>query len=547
MWIEPDQNPGEGSQKSFFVLVCNEFHSQEVSLMLKGKFIKLRHLIVAGITMSILLQGCTYSTFSAGGGKDLLPDDPVPPTTPRPVAEAHEEIEIRITPILNEEYLPNPGMGWQDGPETFGIMNFPETVAYSNRREIAWSVLNPAKGVFDWSALDTQLNRAVQAGKQFSFRVYTFVGEGYDGNKIPAWVFTEGATLLPSGEPDYSNCTYQKEWGTFVNELIRVYDGNPDIAFIDISGYGNFNEWSWQDTQTEWDEQWEADYTSGTPTGESFQTLDGQARRRLADIFIGGSFEGHGCRMPNGEVSHVDYSYQGFQKTQLLMPYAGIVQSSQYVLSRRSDVGFRHDCLGRDGRLLFEKIGNEILRTWVNAPIVYELCKPYEVDTEDAKWLLQMTHGSIVHNNNWSYSFDQLEEMMMQVGYQYFLKEMSAKIKDRRVDVQMEWLSVGLAPNYPKMGQEFSLYFYLVDDSGKVFFKDPVPADISTWLPAGSVHCEQPSYRVSYKNQLPASLISGKYLVGISIIDLRTGTPIHLPFGDRNANGVNILFPIQID
>ena len=64
---------------------------------------------------------------------------------------------------------------------------------------------------------------------------------------MPEWVLQKGAKILNSGEPDYSNCRYQEEWGKFVAELIARYDGNPDIAFIDISGYGNFSEWSWRD------------------------------------------------------------------------------------------------------------------------------------------------------------------------------------------------------------------------------------------------------------------------------------------------------------
>jgi len=492
--------------------------------------------------LGILLVGCDPVSNSPVVGEGNLGQE----ITASPAVSASVS-EARVIPGNNKDYLVNPGIGWQDGPEPFGIMNFPETVAYANRRDIAWAELNPAKGAYDWTVLDAQLESAVKTGKQFSFRIYSFVGEGFDGNKVPDWVLNEGARLLPSGEPDYSNCIYQAEWGEFIHELIRVYEGNPDIAFIDISGYGNFNEWSWQDSQTEWDERWEEDYSNGTASAASFSTLDGQARRRLVDIFIGGSFSGHACRNPNGTIAQVDYTYPGFQKTQLIMPYAGIVQSSQYVVSRRSDIGFRHDCLGRDGKHLFEKAGNEILRTWKNAPVVYELCKPAETDVEDARWLLQMTHGSIVHNNKWSYSLDQLEGMMLPVGYRYFLKEIYFKIVGRWVDVEMEWQNLGLAPNYPKMGQDFRLYFCLLDKTGRFAFKDPVPVEISKWLPSGVFEDEPPSYKVSYENQLPSFLEAGKYLVGVSIIDIRTGLPIQLALDDRDANGAYILFQTKIE
>ena len=63
--------------------------------------------------------------------------------------------------------------------------------------------------------------------------------------------------------------------------------GNPAIAFIDISGYGKFNEWDWG-TQTEWDPLWDESYKKNPREPPStMQTLDSQARRRLVDIFVG--------------------------------------------------------------------------------------------------------------------------------------------------------------------------------------------------------------------------------------------------------------------
>lgn len=466
-------------------------------------------------------------------------------STLQPTVEVQRD--IKVTPLSIDEYLTNPGMGWQDGPEPFGVMNFPETVSYSNRRLIGWSRLNPAEGVYDWSALDEQLNNAVQDGKQFSFRVYTYVGESYDGNMLPTWVLDQGATLMPSGEPDYSNCIYQDAWGKFVMELIRVYDGNPNLAFIDISGYGNFNEWSWQDEQTEWDEQWMIDFTNGTPSPNSFQTLDGQARRRLADIFIGGAFDSHSCRTSNGEVAVINYAYPGFKHTQLLMPYAGIVQSSQYVYYRRPDVGFRHDCLGRESQDLFDKIGDQINKIWRTAPVVYELCKPEETDPDDIDWLLRQTHASIVHNNNWSHSRAQLENLMANVGYRYMLKSTNLKLKDQSIEITMEWRNTGSAPNYPKMGQVFDLEFYLLDQDGVPMFQELLATETSFWLPASDPQTQPSSYWVSQTVQVPASLPRGNYLAAIAMIDQRTGQSINLSIAGRNEDGLYVLSPLTIE
>ncbi len=122
--------------------------------------------------------------------------------------------------------------------------------------------------------------------------------------------------------------------GSFVNALVERYDGNPNIAFIDISGYGDFNEWSWVD-QTEWDFSWEEHYNQGTASKYTFNTIDGQARRRLADMFIGGEFTDTFAERISNKPRYVNYKYAGFQKSQLVLPYAGMIQATQYVFTQR--------------------------------------------------------------------------------------------------------------------------------------------------------------------------------------------------------------------
>jgi hypothetical protein len=274
--------------------------------------------------------------------------------------------------------------------------------------------------------------------------------------------------------------------------------------------------------------------------------LDGQARRRLADIFIGGSLDGHECQTAVGETILVSYAYQGFQHTQLLMPYAGIIQSSQYVYYRRQDIGFRHDCLGRDGEGFFQEISAHINRVWKRAPVVYELCGPNEADIENIQWLLQVSHPSLVHDNQWTYSRDQLEQMLLNVGYRYFLKSADFNIDSRTIALKLEWQNVGSAPNYPRMGQEFTLYFYLLDSSDEPVYREIIPVDTSLWLPASEVHQTQPSYWVTHDVELPTSLVPGMYQMGVALLDERTSKPIQLAFDGKDVDGTRVLSMITI-
>ena len=481
----------------------------------------------------LLFQSCSFI------GLDDTTEKYVAPEPPGEVSFADRH--VAIYPLIIDSYIPNPGIGWQHRPETSDLKDFPETVAYSDRRLISWDILNPSDGRYDWSPLDVQLQNAIDSGKQFSFRVYTMLGEEYGGHRIPDWVIQKGAVILESGEPDYSNCVYQEEWGRFVGELVQRYDGDPNIAFIDISGYGNFNEWSWQDIQTDWDTTWQENYLIGVPSPSDFETLDGQARRRLADMFVGGESLAHQCQDANGEEFQIEYSYPGFETTQLLMPYAGIVQSTQYVFSRRQDVGFRYDCLGREANKILEKTGRELLSLWKFSPVVFEICSPEQFDLSDASYLLQEAHASLVHDNEWQLSKEQLEDMMLPVGYRYFLEQADIKWNDDILHVEMKWKNLGYAPSYPKMGQEFQLFFYLLDKNGKQVLVSPADTDISSWMPASAADSNAEVYLVSQDIPIPRSFFRKEYYAGISIVDVRTGNPIQLAFGGRDVNEINVL------
>ena len=465
------------------------------------------------------------------------------------IRQTANNIQITINPTPISLYLSNPGIGWQDEiNNSSGYL--PETVAYSERNDISWDILNPAEGVYNWEALESQLLLAKNMGRLYSFRVYTMAGEDFGGHKIPSWVLKKGARLMPSGEPDYSNCIYQEEWGNFVDELITRYDGNSDIAFIDISGYGDFSEWSWRDEQTVWDELWEKHYAEGTADSSTIQTIDGQARRRIADMFIGGTFDEHICLDENGMIQTTGYSYKGFTSTQLVMPFAGIVQSTQYVFSRRPDVGFRYDSLGRLNSTSIYGVSEELSQIWQRAPVVFELSKPEEFDVETASHLLQSSHASLVHNNNYSKDKNTLQELLINVGYRYYLRQVQFNIHTEpggKIDLVMLWQNVGLAPNYPQMGQSFQLQLNLVDQRGNAVMDYVIPADISSWMPAATKDVSSPEYMITHAVYIPEDISPGVYSLMVTILDLRSDRPINLAFSGRNEFGQYRLADFVID
>ena len=447
-------------------------------------------------------------------------------------------------------YLSNPGIGWINRWGVKDSPSIPTTVAYSDRSEIGWNILNPQENVYNWEFLDAQLNETISFGKQFSFRVFTMIGESFGGHAIPAWVLEKGARILTSGEPDYSNCVYQEAWGKFVNELAMRYDGNPNIAFIDISGYGNFNEWSWRDDQTLWDEEWEAQYKDGIASRDTMSNIDSQARRRLVDMFIGGSYGKHFCRDEDLHTQIVNYTYPGFQQTQLVMPYAGIIQSSQYVYVMKKSVGFRYDCLGRPtSEEIILDFGKELDKIWMMSPVVFETCSEDQFILSSASKLINSTHGSLIHNVNLE-KINQFEitSLTNNIGYRYYLSQIKhSKIAESGGSfyVSMDWQNLGNSPNYPKMGQQFSLHLYLLHDENGKKFDFLILDDLTGWYPSND---SQPKmgHKVEKIIELPRGMDSGNYRLLISIINSSTGNPIQLAIEEDTIEGFYLLSFLQI-
>jgi hypothetical protein len=193
-------------------------------------------------------------------------------------------------------------------------------------------------------------------------------------------------------------------------------------------------------------------------------------------------------------------------------------------------------------------VGNEISRIWKTSPIVFELCEPNQVDLNDAGQMLQLAHASIVHDNDWGFSSDQLKDLMLLVGYRYYLEQASIYQGGNILVIRMKWQNLGYAPNYPKMGQKFIMYFYLLDNQGKPILSVPIHADISTWLPSSIPNGKESiKYEVLQDVHIPINIPKGEYLTGVSIIEQRTGIPIKLAFSGKDENGIYVISKIKID
>lgn len=449
-------------------------------------------------------------------GACMPPPDPLPER-----ADPSQPTIVTVQPEESAAFITNPGMGWEDS----GNLNrtvLPASTDYY-RWTGGWPMFNPVEGVYDFSALDDALAESRARGRKVHFRIYTMRGEYWGGHRVPQWVLEKGALLTPEGDPWYANAVYQKHWGRFVKELSLRYDGHPDIAAIDISGYGDFGEWQWEDHQTEWDED------PLMPT-----TLDGQARRHLAHMFLGGSGHTVAASDPDGGTVTLEWSYPGFQETQLIMPFAGIRQSLAYVLEQREDVGWRYDCLGRAGEETYGRLGEAALERWRTAPVAHEFCGGLPNDQEVGDHVAAMiarTGTSLVHDNG-TRTRDWLEGSIRLAGYRYVLDEASYPSRVRAgvgFRLAMDWRNDGVARAYPKMGQDFELLVDLRRADGKPGQRWTLAADVDGWLPG--------SRTLSATFPVPDDATPGPHRLRVGIRERSTGTMIRVANTDQEASG----------
>ncbi len=365
-------------------------------------------------------------------------------------------------------YLPNPGIGWQN---TRSLPDrFPETVRYTR---FNWSELQPAPDVFDWSPIEALRQEAVAAGAQFHFRVRTTQPPPWGpGATIPDWLLAQGAGVVDTErgpETQYSSCLFLREHGKFIDALRQQYDGDPDLAYLDIGSYGYYGEW-------------------GTPQyDDTPDSLDWHIRRHIADMYLGGSAT-RPCLEQDGSRGQISYEYAGFQRTRLLMPYNPWHEDALfYALSARADVGIRFDALGSDThqQRFRDKISEVVAQRWPIAPIVFELgAEAYTpAALGNARAFAQEMHASLVHDNLGGRGSDaDITALLAVVGYHLQLLRAAfpaTAAAGTEIIVTMAWKNNGAAPPY----SDFLLALTLTDANGAPLLQQITDINARGWLP----------------------------------------------------------------
>jgi len=162
---------------------------------------------------------------------------------------------ITVMPKQSEKVIVNPGKGWF-------LLNFHGAPTDYSKEVLAicsvgyqrfnWCDLEPEEGKIRWELIDNEIDAWAKLGKQYAFGVMPLNSSSPIKYKTPKWVFDAGAKyrivkleIHAKGEhvvPVFDDPVYLEKLRNFITALGRRYDGNENIAFIDIRSFGNWGE-----------------------------------------------------------------------------------------------------------------------------------------------------------------------------------------------------------------------------------------------------------------------------------------------------------------
>ena len=150
------------------------------------------------------------------------------------------------------EIVLNPGQGWILYGSPSNQSEATLALGTTGYQRYDWCTLNPEEDVYNWAPVDNAIAQWAQKGKQFCFgvmNVNTF-GNLY---ATPKWVFDNGAKFTMGNNesrrtemryfiPVWNDPIFVDANKKFAKALAEKYDGNPNVAFIDVRNYGNWGE-----------------------------------------------------------------------------------------------------------------------------------------------------------------------------------------------------------------------------------------------------------------------------------------------------------------
>ncbi|MDO5579748.1 MAG: DUF4832 domain-containing protein [Planctomycetia bacterium] len=163
-----------------------------------------------------------------------------------------------LLPKATSEPIVNPGKGWVAYGNAKGQPKEILDLCSLGYTRYQWSAIEPVEGEYRWEIIERDLKSWKDRGCQFAFGICGASSHSQYFWVSPKWIFDAGAKydtfelinpkLATAGTPGkklvplFADPIYMQKLENFIKAFAKHFDGNPDIAFIDIRSYGNWGE-----------------------------------------------------------------------------------------------------------------------------------------------------------------------------------------------------------------------------------------------------------------------------------------------------------------
>lgn len=432
-----------------------------------------------------------------------------------------------FTPPDSGAALLNPAMGWvlhyyDNSLENYGhklepsdtVDDFPGlSVVYLR---LAWAYLEPEEGKFNWALVDTPAQRWIARGKKIAFRFSCSETDEALPFATPEWVkkagakghyFTPGKGVDPQGkfwDPDFDDPVFLAKLDRFLGAAAARYDGDPNVAFIDVGSFG-----VWGEGHTFW----------STKLAYSSATV-----RRHVDLYLK-HFK------KTLLTANDDFKDQGRGMDAIQYPFSrGLTLRDDSIMVQPKDLAFLSASLAEG--------------IWQNRGVVLE-SEHYGPSKERGAWedgrkyleALEAYHASYVSIHWFPREFleanrELIRRMNLRLGYRLQLEQISytAKVTGQTIQLNYAWRNAGVAPCYPGGFPSVTLK----DAKGGIAL-----STTDETLDVRNLPVDLPGKAKSISGQmrvvLPPQLKPGLYTVWVSV-GSRQGTPaLALPLSDNDG------------
>lgn len=411
-----------------------------------------------------------------------------------------------VYPRITDEVLPNPFKGLVTTAAEFTENPMlPQSLVYA---DITWEALEPARGVFNWDALEAGWERHTKLGRRVGFRIKLadpWVGGHAD---IPAWLVEAGVPLhsysvegSAGWAPDWDDELLLEEHDRMISDLGRRYNSDPRIAWVDVGSYGLWGTWHL--------------------FGNEALTAQPGSKTRILTAYL-----------------------RAFPDKQLALPYED--DSAARFLTAYGG-GLRNDFLGfpRENTCYLESL-NRIqpgLNEWLfkRAAIIGEfgngeagaleaLSDRFDDNLEfirQAHWSWIGPAGGSLINPRTPALRAKAETLYKTLGYRFAVSELtheSSLIRGQTLHLAVKILNQGVAPFYYWWPVEIALIGAAGQPALALNATTASPAwDPRAWLPG--------SHELFLNVVVPETAAPGEYQIALAILDPATSTP-----GIRFAN-----------